>query len=432
MRVAGALLSCPATQASSMPSLPISRTRLALLLGALSMFGALSIDTIFPAFPAMANDFGASKLAMQQTIAVYLIAYALMSLLHGPVSDAHGRKRVILTGVAVFTAASIGCALAPSLEWLLAFRALQGLSAGVGLIVSRAIVRDCLDGAQAQKLLSTITMIFGIAPAIAPIIGGWILGFASWHGIFWFLALWGAAIWLAVLAWLPETHVPDRRRAFHPAQLWHGNLAMLRNPAMRRLALAGSFNFGALFLYIASAPAFVIDLLGLHEQQFAWFFAPMIGGMMVGAFTSGRMAGRVSGARMVTIGFALCALAVVLNLVYNLAVAQPRLPWGVMPMVLNAFGIALVFPVLTLSMLDLYPRQRGAASSLQAFVSLSSNAVIAGLVSPWVSSSGLHLAMTASACTAIAWVLWRLYLRQQSRVATPAAEALALEPADRL
>jgi len=397
-----------------MPSLPISRARLAVLLGALSMFGALSIDTIFPAFPAMGADFGASKLAMQQTIAVYLIAYALMSLLHGPVSDARGRKWVILAGVAVFTLASIGCALSPSLEWLLAFRALQGLSAGVGLIVSRAIVRDCLDGADAQRLLSTITMIFGIAPAIAPIIGGWILGFTDWTGIFWFLALWGGAIGLAVLAWLPETHPPERRHPFRAAQLWHGNLAMLRNPAMRRLALAGSFNFGALFLYIASAPAFVIDLLGLNEQQFAWFFVPMIGGMMLGAFTSGRLAGRMSATRQVRIGFAICASALVLNIGYNLLVSVPLLPWAVLPMVINAFGIALVFPVLSLAILDQYPKQRGAASSLQAFISLGFNALLAGLVSPLVSGSGLALALTASTSTLVAWLLWRSDERTQS------------------
>lgn len=410
----------------------ISRTRLAILLGALSMFGALSIDTIFPAFPAMARDFAASKLAMQQTIAVYLAAYAAMSLLHGPVSDAVGRRRVILLGVAIFTAASVGCALAPSLQWLLGFRALQGVSAGVGLIVSRAVVRDCLDGAEAQRLLSTITMIFGIAPAIAPIIGGWILGFSNWHGIFWFLALWGALIWLAVWALLPETHPVTDRVAFRPRNLWHGNLAMLRNPGMRRLALAGSFNFGALFLYIASAPAFVIDLLGLNEQQFAWFFVPMISGMMLGAFASGRLAGRVGGLRLAGIGFVLCATAAALNLSYNLVVDVPALPLGVLPMVLNAFGIALVFPVLTLAILDLYPRQRGAASSLQAFISLGFNALIAGLVSPWVSGSGLQLAATGAAFTAIAWLLWWGYLRHCQSSPSLEADSVPLQPSDQL
>ncbi len=413
-------------------SAPVSRTRLAILLGALSMFGALSIDTIFPAFPAMANDFGASKLAMQQTIAIYLAAYAAMSLLHGPVSDAVGRRKVILIGVAVFTAASVGCALAGSLEWLLGFRALQGISAGVGLIVSRAVVRDCLDGAEAQRLLSTITMIFGIAPAIAPIIGGWILGFADWHGIFWFLALWGALIWLAAWVFLPETHPASNRVAFRPANLWHGNLAMLRNPGMLRLALAGSFNFGALFLYIASAPAFVIDLMGLNEQQFAWFFVPMISGMMLGAFASGRLAGRVSGPRLAGIGFLICGSAAVLNLVYNLLVDVPVLPLGVLPMVLNAFGIALVFPVLTLAILDLYPRQRGAASSLQAFISLGFNALLAGLVSPWVSGSGIQLAVTAAAFTAIAWLLWWAYLRHCRKIPSTSVDSVPLQPADQL
>ncbi len=411
-----------------MPSSPPSRVRLATLLGALSMFGALSIDTIFPAFPAMAADFGASKLAMQQTIAVYLAAYAVMSLVHGPVSDAVGRKRVILAGVSLFTLASVGCALAPDLAWLLAFRALQGVSAGVGLIVSRAIVRDCLDGADAQRLLSTITMIFGIAPAIAPINGGWILGFSSWQGIFWFLAAWGVAIWLATLLFLPETHPPSQRVPFRASALWHGNLAMLRNPAVRRLALAGSFNFGALFLYIASAPAYVMDLMGLGEQDFAWFFVPTIGGMMLGAFTSGRMAGRVSGPRMVRIGFALCGMAALLNVGYNLLVEAPSLPFGVVPMAINAFGIALVFPILTLAILDLYPRQRGAASSLQAFVGLGSNALIAGLLSPWVSASGLQLAVTAAACSGIAWLLWLGYLRHGRRVPEPPPAAPALVP----
>ncbi len=414
------------------PRLPVSRVRLAALLGALAMFGAFSIDTIFPAFPAMAADFRASKVAMQQTISVYLLAYAAMSLFHGPMSDAIGRKRVILAGVAVFVLASVGCALAPDLNTLLAFRVLQGLSAGVGLIVGRAVIRDCLEGEDAQRLMSQVTMIFGIAPAIAPVIGGWIIGLADWPAIFWFLALFGAAIWLATALWLPETHPPAQRHAFHPAQLWHGNLAMLRNRAFLRLALAGSFNFGALFLYISSAPAFVLDLLRLDEQQFAWFFVPTISGMMLGAYTSGRMAGRISGPRLAWLGFAVCGLAVAVNVGYNLRVDVPAVPFAVLPMMLNAFGIALVFPILTLAILDMYPRQRGAASSLQAFIGLGFNALIAGLVSPLVSHGGLTLALTAGGFTFLAWWLWYGYMRRHHVVPAPPAQAAALEPTERL
>lgn len=402
-----------------MPPAP-GRLRLALLLGALAMFGAFSIDTIFPAFPAIGNELGVGKVAMQQTISLYLVAYAVMSLFHGPVSDAVGRRRVILVGVAVFVLASVGCALAPSIEWLLAFRVLQGLSAGVGLIVGRAIVRDCLDGAEAQRLMAHIMMIFGIAPAVAPIIGGWILGFADWRAIFWFLAAFGVAIWVAVATGLPETHPAQRRTPVHPGRLVALNRAMLANPGFVLLCLVASFNFGALFLYIASAPAFVMDILGLGEQQFAWFFVPTIAGMVLGAFSSGRLAGRLGPAALARLGFSVCAAGVVLNLVYNLAVDVPSVPWAIAPMVLLAFGISIVFPVLTLAILDLYPGNRGTASSLQAFLSLSLNAALAGLLSPWISASPLGLAVASAVMSVLAMLLWVGYGRSaRAAVAEP-------------
>ncbi|HEX2083051.1 MAG TPA: MFS transporter, partial [Xanthomonadaceae bacterium] len=170
-----------------MTARPASVRRLALLLGGLAMFGPFSIDTIFPAFGQIGEQFGADKLAMQQTISAYLLAYAAMSVVHGPLSDAIGRRRVILGGLWVFTLASAGCALSTSLPMLLAFRVLQGLSAGVGLIVGRAVIRDVLHGDDAQRLMSQVSMVFGIAPAIAPVIGGWILGWERWPAIFWFL-----------------------------------------------------------------------------------------------------------------------------------------------------------------------------------------------------------------------------------------------------
>src|SRR5690554_6178127 len=296
--------------------IPGQRT-LALLLAGLAMFGPFSIDMIFPAFPAMGVDLGADKLAMQQTISIYLVAYALMSLVHGPLSDLLGRRRVILTGLVVFAFASAGCALSTDMPTLLAFRALQGLSAGVGLIVGRAVIRDVLHGHDAQRLMSQVSMIFGAAPAIAPIVGGWLLGWGRWTLIFWFLVGFTGLLWLATWRWLPETLPPDARLAPSPRRLLRDYAWIALNPRFQRLAAAGAFNFGALFLYIASAPAFVLDLLRLDERSFGWFFIPMIGGMMLGAFTSGRAAGRISGARLVDIGFACSAVAVVGNIAYS-------------------------------------------------------------------------------------------------------------------
>ena len=395
------------------PSGPaISTRRLALLLGGLAMFGPFSIDTIFPAFPAMGADFGADKLAMQQTISAYLVAYALMSLVHGPLSDAIGRRRVILGGLGVFTAASVGCAMATDLTTLLAFRALQGLSAGVGLIVGRAVIRDVLHGDDAQRLMSQVSMIFGIAPAIAPIIGGWILGWSHWPAIFWFLV--GFSLLLLSATWwmLPETHPPEARMEIVPRRLLRDYFAIFLNPRFQRLAAASTFNFAALFLYIASAPAFVLDLLqidgrALGEADFGWFFVPTIGGMVLGAFVSGRAAGRISGDRLVAIGFGCSAVAMALNLGYNGWTDVPQVPWAIVPTSLNAFGIALVFPIVTLAILDMYPRQRGAASSLQAFTSLVVCSLIAGVVSPWLSDSAMALAVGATVLVALGWLFWR-------------------------
>jgi DHA1 family bicyclomycin/chloramphenicol resistance-like MFS transporter len=405
---------------------------LALLLGGLAMFGPFSIDTIFPAFPAIGADLAADAFRMQQTISVYLVAYALMSVVHGPLSDAFGRRPVILCGLAVFSVASAGCALSTSFPQLLAFRALQGLSAGVGLIVGRAVVRDVLHGDDAQRLMSKVSVIFGIAPAVAPVVGGWLIGWQRWPAIFWFLVAFALALLAATAMALPETHPREARLAPAPRALLRDYAAIFTNPRFQRLAAAGAFNFGALFLYIASAPAFVLGLLRLDQRSFAWFFAPMIGGMMLGAFVSGHMAGRVGGVAQTRIGFACCGTAMAANVAYNAVAAAPAVPWAVLPMMLNAFGIALVFPILTLAILDMYPRQRGSASSLQAFTSLACNAVIAGVLSPLLSGNGLHLAAGAGVFAFLGWAVWRWEMRAGMRMPAGDAElAAALEPTDR-
>lgn len=420
-------------------------TGLAFLLGGLAMFGPFSIDTFFPAFPAMQKDFEVGQLAMQQTISVYLIAYAAASLFHGALSDAIGRRRVILGGLAVFALASVGCAVSASLHTLLVFRALQGLSAGVGLIVGRAVIRDCFDGHAAQKMMSQVSMVFGIAPAIAPVVGGAILDWTGWHGTFWFLVLFALALWLATWLALPETHPAAERTAFHPTTLLGNGRAMLGDRAFVKLAIAGSLNFNALFLYIASVPVFVPELLGLGERQYAWFFAPAIGGMMAGAFVSGRLAGRMDGIRMANYGWVIGGLAGSVNIAFNFLATDVRpipihpfgidllLPLAVLPVMLTAFGIALVFPILTLALLDMYPAQRGGASSVQAFIGLILNSIVAGVIAPLVAPShgthlGLRLAATAAGFTALGWLLWRGHARRRrpsapsSSVAEPAPE----------
>ena len=397
-----------------------SRARLAFVLGALAMFGPFSIDTVFPAFGAMARDLGSTPLAVQQTISSYLLGYGLMSLFHGAISDAVGRRPVILWGVALFGLASVGCALATSLEALLAFRFVQGLCAGVGMIVGRAIIRDVFDGEEAQRLMSQVSMIFSIAPALAPIVGGWILAFSDWHAIFWFLAALSVVLGAVVWRVLPETHPPERRLPLDARVLLGNYLAMLRHKRFLWLVAVTTLNFAALFLYIASAPAFVLGHLGLGEQDFGWFFVPVISGMLVGAWATGRAAGRFGARRMVAVGFGCCLAAATLNLGYAALSPTFAYPWAVLPLVLLSFGVALVFPQLMLQMLDLYPTQRGSASSMQAFLSLMFQAVVAGLLSPLLSAQPSRMAWAAMLMSALAFGLWGWGdARLRRRVAAP-------------
>lgn len=405
------------------PPASASRTRLALLLGALAMFGPFSIDTVFPAFGAMAADLGSTPMAVQQTITVYLLGYGLMSLFHGAISDATGRRPVILWGIGLFGLASVGCALSPDLPMLLAFRFVQGLCAGVGMIVGRAVIRDVFDGEDAQRLMSQVSMIFSIAPALAPIVGGWILGLGDWHAIFWFLAAFSVALGLLVWRELPETHPPERRLPLRAGLLLGNYLAMLGHRRFVWLVAVTTLNFAALFLYISSAPVVVIRHLGLGEQDFGWFFVPVISGMLAGAWATGRAAGRFDAPTMVAAGFACCLAAAVANLAYAGLAPTFAYPWAVLPLVLLSFGVALVFPQLMLQMLDLYPTQRGSASSMQAFLSLMFQAGVAGLLSPALSAHPGRMAAAALVLSALAFGLWRwgtVRLRRRSPLpATP-------------
>jgi len=398
-----------------------STRRLALLLAGLAMFGPFSIDTIFPAFPQLAQRLAVDEVAVQQTVSVYLLFYGLMSLAHGPLSDAWGRKRVILGGLVVFVGASVGCALSTDLPTLLAFRALQGLSAGVGMIVGRAVIRDLYHGHDAQRLMSQVSMIFGIAPAIAPIIGGWILlSGAGWPLIFWFLVVFALVLLVATARYLPETHPVDARVPLSPRRLLRDYLRIGGNPRFLRLALAGSVTFGGIFLYISSAPAFVMQHLELGEGGFAWLFIPTIGGMTTGSYLSGRMAGRTTPLRQVSIGFVCCAVSVLLNVGYVATVAQIALPWAVLPIFVGGLGMALIFPILALSVLDMYPQQRGLASSMQAFLQLMASTVVAGVVSPLLNDSPLHLALGQAAFFAAGFLFWFWEHRRERSRPVPA------------
>lgn len=383
---------------------------LAVILAALAMIGPFTIDTYLPSFPFIGADLQATPAQMQQTLSLYLFTLALMTLFHGTLSDSFGRRPVILVSLALYVVTAAGCALAASLPQLLFWRAVQGLAAGAGIIVGRAIIRDSFAGHEAQRLMSLVTMIFGIAPAVAPVIGGWLQDWFGWRTIFWFLATYGVVLFFAVARCLPETHPVAARQPFHARPLLCNYLRLGRDPKLVLLCLVIAFNFSGFFLYVVSAPAVIYDLLRMSEKDFAWLFVPGISGVMFGAFLSGRLAGRLSPRRTVSAGYLIMCAAVVFNMAYC-AFFPPALPWTVLPVMIYTIGMALAMPSVTLIALDLFPQLRGMTSSLQGFAHSFFAGITAGVVSPLLSGSALTLACGMGGMLLLGWLAWLLYLR---------------------
>ncbi|MDM0080795.1 multidrug effflux MFS transporter [Variovorax sp. J31P179] len=381
------------------------RWALAVLLAVLGMLGPFSIDTYIPAFSGIARSIGATPAEMQQTLSAYLFGFAFMNLFHGALSDSFGRRPVVLWGLAVFTVASLGCALSQTIGQLVLFRALQGLSTGAGIVVSRAVIRDMFPPAEAQKVMSQVTIYFGIAPAIAPIVGGFLFVHLGWHAIFWFLVGVGVVLWVANFKLLPETLHKDHRQPFEVRHLMRGYWDLCSDPRFLLLALASGVPFNGMFLYVLAAPAFLGEHLALAPTQFFWFFILTIGGIMSGAWASGRMAGKVAPKRQIRDGFVIMLATSILNVAAN-ALFTPHAAWALWPLAVFAFGWALMVPVVTLLVLDLHPDRRGMASSLQAVIGSTANGIVAGVVAPLVMHSTLALAATSLLMLGVGLVAW--------------------------
>ncbi len=381
------------------------RWTLALLLACMGMLGPFSIDTYLPAFAGIAANIGATPVQMQQTLSSYLLGFAAMNLFHGALSDSLGRRPVVLVGVAVFVAGSVGCALADSITGLVFWRGVQGMSAGVGFVVARAIIRDLFAPVDAQKMMSQVTIYFGVAPAVAPLIGGVLFEWAGWHSIFWFLALLGAVLWLGSWRWLPETLHAAARQPIELGHLMRGYLQLARDRRFIALVFASGVPFNGMFLYVLSAPVFLADHLHLAPTQFFWFFVATVSGIMGGAWMSGRLAGRIKARHQVRHGLLIMVCTSLVNIGMN-AFFAPHVAWALLPIAVFAFGWAMMAPVVTLLALDQVPERRGMASSVQACIGSLANAAVAGVLAPLVMYSPLALALTSMGLLCIGLAAW--------------------------
>lgn len=392
-----------------------------LLIAAIATIGPFSMDTFLPSLPAMSASLGATPVQAQQALSAYLLGFGIMSLWHGAISDAIGRRPVILFALLMYAVAALVCTVAPSIEMLIGARLVQGLFGGAGMIVSRAIVRDCFDGAQAQRMMSTVMLIFSVGPVAAPILGGYLHLWFGWRSVFGFML--AGALLLGAWTWraLPETLGESQRAPLAVRAMLRGYAKVLSNRQFLLLAATLAFNFSAFFVYVMATPVFLLRHLGLAETDFWLFFMPVITGMMAGSTISGRLAGHVSARRTVFAGYVLMVGGVALNLALQFT-AVPGLATGrlltflsIAPLVISGIGQSMITPSVQVLMMDLFPDRRGMVSSCQGFSQVMLSALTAGLVAPLVSGTTRQLALTSACYCASGLAFWLLYNRARQQ-----------------
>ena len=386
-----------------------SSSILVLVLAALAALAPFAIDTYLPAFHVIADALGSNPLEIQQSLTFYLLPYAAMTLCHGAISDAIGRITTIKWGLGIFVLASIGCALAPNIHTLWLCRALQGASGGAGNTVARAMVRDLFSGAQAQRVMATVQMLFGIAPAVAPILGGILLGL-HWQAIFLFLAFYAALTLVAALRYLPETMPASQRTVFSLSVVMATYGRMLGNRRFLVLISCLGLNFSAFFIYVLASPVFLVEHLHLSSQQFGYLFIPTVTGMMLGSWFARRSAGKLATQTMLRWAFAWMLLMAGSNLLLQLMLPAHASWWlAILPIALFNIGMAAAMPVLSIAALDCYPKVRGTAASVQAFMQMLCSTLSSALIVPlvWHATWTLALAMLLITIASAALMLLR-------------------------
>ena len=363
------------------------------VLASLAALAPFAIDTYLPAFHVMTNDLETTPHAIQQSLTFYLLPYALMTLFHGAISDAIGRIDTIKIGLGIFILGSLTAAFANSVEMLWLGRILQGAGGGAGNVVARAMVRDLFQGPEAQRVMATIQMLFGIAPAIAPMIGGLLLSI-HWHSIFIFLALYASISLVAAIKYLPETMPPFKRVSFSFSAVTHRYKTIFSDKEFLLLVIALGANFSGFFLYVLSSPIFVVDHLGLTSAQFGYLFIPTVSGMIFGSYLSKKAAGNLSHKKTIKFSYLWMGLIVITNVIYC-AFFDINRPINIGFIALYNIGMSLAMPILSIAALDRFEKIRGTASSGQAFIQMLLSTVSAGLIVPflWFSPLGLSLGM---------------------------------------
>lgn len=393
------------------------RLRLILILGALSAFGPLAIDFYLPAFSAIARDFSTDVEHVQLSLAAYFVGLALGQLIYGPLADRYGRRWPLLIGVTLFTLASLACALAPTLDWLIAARFVQALGGCAGIVVTRAVVRDSCEPVQAAKVFSQLILVMGLAPILAPLFGGLLMNAFGWHSIFVALTIFSAACGIAVALWLPETLATDAPRL--PLSGTFGRyLALMRDREFIAFALCGGVAMAGMFAYIAGSPFVFIELYGVPAEHYGWLFGSNAAGFILMSQINTRLL-RLRGPgswlrRFVWLYLLSGAVLLVI------ALSQPEALWPLLiPLFLGIASLGGILPNATACAMARQGRQAGLASalmgSLQFCIAAGASALVAALHNGTAAPMALVITGCALLAACLAWYTGQLVLPDRAR-----------------
>jgi DHA1 family bicyclomycin/chloramphenicol resistance-like MFS transporter len=356
-----------------------ARVRLLIILGALSAFGPLSIDMYLPGLPALLTDFNTGASQIQLTLSACLIGLAVGQLVAGPISDTFGRRFPLLIGLVGFAVASVLCAFAPTIGVLIGLRFVQGFAGAAGIVIGRAIVRDMHAGQAAARYFSMLMLVNGSAPILAPIVGGQILRYTSWQGVFAVLALIGCVLFLAAFLGIRETLPPERRQGGGVA----GTLRTFRRLATDRsfigYAAALGLSIAAMFAYISGSPFVLQEIYGVSPQQFSFLFGMNALGIVIAGQINARLIGRVPLKRLLGGGITASTTGGIL-LLLTVTVLGGALPMVLISLFMVVASLGFIMPNATALALSAHPTTAGSASALLGLLQYLVGALAAPLV----------------------------------------------------
>jgi MFS transporter, DHA1 family, multidrug resistance protein len=381
--------------------------KLTLILGALTAFGPLSIDMYLPSFQAIARDLTASPAQVQLTLAVFFVALGIGQAFYGPLSDRYGRRRPLCFGLGLYVLASAGCALARSIEALVAWRFAQALGGCAGMVIARAIVRDRFDEREAARFFSLLMLVTGLAPILGPSIGGQILVFFSWRVIFWTLAAFALCCFAAVTFLLPESLPAERRAPLGMGAALHVYGRLLRDRAFMRYALSGALVISGMFAYIFGSPFVFMQIYGVRPERFGWIFGAIALGLISASQLNRVLLSRVAGARILARALVVTATAGVILLVMAWT-GGGGLPGLLGPLFVYIASLGFVLPNVIATALGPQGRNAGTASALLGTLQFGAGATVGMLLGALGDGTPVPMAGLIAACGLSAFLVHRL------------------------